>query len=967
MKKKIFLITLMVALFVCLFAISASAAAMFESDYTSEVTKFYDGETELTPSWCNLTDKEATAVIKKADGTAIRIPLYYIYQVNGTSFYGDIRDTSNTTYAGFKYAWISEKLGETVNHANLVALEIPNGMTGVQNQFGTESTIYSALEELVIPSSVTSLPSKMFRDNIVMKKVFVKQVRNEDDTVQGVTKIPDYFADRKDSKNPSALEFFGMELDYCTSVGTNAFNQTYIKEIRIEAPITALNGFSSCPALETIYINNTGATITMAQKAFAYDTALKSVTLNGISLSNYAFEINVGTGTQGGLVFKATNVAFMGDLPFKNLSNLESVDISGPITEIKGSTFNGCTNLKNVKIINNLAQPAICGNNMCDGLKNLQSVELHGISIGSYAFRNVNGTDMTVKCTNVGSIGTEAFKAAGNITELYISGPFASIGDSTYRECPKLKKLTVINTGDTLVSAGNGESNSLLEELHLDGKFYIKYPAFQNNIKLKNIYLGTGMETIGAQAFYKCYALETAYLADTITAIADSAFDMSGSGKQTSTSFMFVDENGNMDNTLPTSLTSTGGHFLKGFTFANTQLIYPKGYTSAENSAYDFEGAICPDGFNIVYLGKMTIVNQHILYQHKLSKDVTIYLAGNSASDLSGERINVNIAQDGSMSHGTYAGSTTGTLQIVIDDNLHNNINAISYVKFIFCGSNEVVFVTRVNIPREEGGSASWGNFVSMPVTYEQLETAYNTYNTANSDAQEKVPSKHPILTAPEFYEADCTNDGGNKVFCVGCGALVSFEKTADKLGHDYDIMNATAIVYADYTKDGTYTTVCLRCTENVSEVVEGSYLFEYHGISTNRIGTGVCAGYELNRTYINAYQNLKGDAFEFGVLATIVMGDNFAPLSAGYESNVAKAPLSGAEFSGINYVDIVVKGNYTDVVPENLESYNKHLLALSLYVNDDGVVKYVWDTETDDTGTHDIVTTTDIYTKKVA
>ena len=114
MKKRIFLITLMVALFVCLFAISTSAADMFESDYTEKITKFYDtdGTTELLPDWCNLADKDATAVIKKADGEAIRIPLYYIYQANGTSFYGDIRDTSNTTYAGLSMLGFQKSLAK---------------------------------------------------------------------------------------------------------------------------------------------------------------------------------------------------------------------------------------------------------------------------------------------------------------------------------------------------------------------------------------------------------------------------------------------------------------------------------------------------------------------------------------------------------------------------------------------------------------------------------------------------------------------------------------------------------------------------------------------------------------------------------------------------------------------------------------------------------------------------------------
>lgn len=975
MKKKIFLITLMVALFVCLFVISASAAEMFTSEYTSEITKFYDteGTTELKPSWCSLADQNATAVIVKADGTAIRIPLYYIYHYNGTTFYDDER-ADNSGSAGFKFAWISETLGETISRSNLVALDIPEGITKVNTINNCK-----ALEEVVFPLTATSFPKS--ENHPTLKKAFAKQTKNGDGSISGITAVSDYAF-----KNAKALEYFAMELDYATYIGPNAFLNAAIKEIRLEGPFTGMGGaaFSGCASLETVYLNNTSGNQVDPGQVFKGASSLKSVTLNGFRLSDYSFE-NVNALTSGGLTVTATNVGAVGQMAFKNTTNLssvtlsgvtslgssvflnctnlKSVDISGPITSIGSYLFSGSKNLESLKIVNTLEAPATCGNDMCKQFKNLKSIELHGISIGVHAFYEIDGTDMTVRCTNVGSIGSNAFYKAANITELYLSGPFTKIDSATFRECPKLTKITLINTGDTVVSAGNGESNPALTDLRLEGKFEIGSPAFQNNTALKNIYLGTGVQTIGAQAFYQCYALETAYLADTITAIADNAFDMNGSGKQTSTSFMFVDENGNMDNTLPTSLKSTGGHFLKGYTFANTQLIYPTGYTSAANSAYDFESAVWPEGFNIVYLGKMTTINYNLLYRHNNSRNVTIYLAGNSASDLSGERINVNIAQDGSMSHGTYAGSTTGTLEIVINDDLHNNIKATSYVKFYFCGSNEVVFVTRVNIPREEGGSNSWGNFVSMPVTYEQLQTAYNVYNTANPDAMVELPAKHPVLTAPEFSPADCTNDGGIRVFCVGCGALASFEKTEDALGHNHDIMNATSIVYADYTKDGVFTAECLRCNELVTETVVGSYLFKYNGISTSTSGTGLCVGYILNKEFISAYSSLKGDAFEYGMLATIVTGENNNPLSPSHPTNVIRVGLT--DKTELSAVDMVVRGDYTAEAPGDESAYDVYSLAMSLYVIDDANNYYIWDNAETVTANNTVVTTTTIYVPK--
>ncbi len=907
MKKKLFLALVVSILFVCLFAIGVSAAD-FASDYTTDITEIGTG-----PGWADLTDTNATAVIKKADGTAVRIPAYYIVKT-GTTFY--------TNGTNMDFGWITTKLGEEITTANLVALDIPSDFTSISGAFN--GTNLPALEELVIPTSITSLGQSMFRNNNVLRKVFVKQTRDAEGNVQGVTTLPGWFADITNG-SVSALEEFNFELDYLTSIGGNAFMNSAIKSFRIEAPITSIGGtvFCGCQSLETVYINNTGDIITIGSKVFAGCTNIKSVTLNGLSLSDYLFEN--ANGAAGTLEFVATNVATTGTMPFKNATNLKSAIISGPIESVGNSLFLGCSSLETVSITNTLATSATGGKNMCDGLKNLKSVSLHGISIGDYAFRQIAGTDMALKFTNVGLIGTQAFYKAENITELYISGPFTSVGNSTYRECPKLTKLTVINTGDTLVSAGNGESNPVLEELRLEGKFEIGSPTFQNNTALKHIYLGTGVQSVGRMAFFKCYALETAYLADTIQTIADSAFDMDAAGKQTSEIFMLVDENGNMDNTLPTSLTSTGGHFLKGFTFANTRFVYPSGYTSAANSAYDFENAVYPEGFNIVYLGKMTIINHHILYKHNNSKDITIYLTQNKASDLKGERINVNIAEDGSMSHGSYAGSTTGTLEIVIDDNLQNNIKPAEYVKFYFCGSDEIVFVTRVNIPREEGGASSWGNFVSMPVTYAQLTAAGVTID------------KHPIIMDPKYYAPTCEDIGGVKTFCV-CGTLVKLENEEPALGHMYDAEKLIDKYYplvngvANYFADAIHIYLCPQCNENVEETFENTSLFTNYGYSANeedykQISYTVYA----NEKLITEFSSYKDVTIKYGLVISAL--PDGAPLAYENGTIVADEATVKAEMQGTKY-------NKLSVMVYNLPQNQE--LHCNGYVVVDGTISYL-------------------------
>ena len=930
MKKKLFISFLFVAVLVCFFVVSISAATL-KSDYTDEITKFYDGEEEIGPDWANISDKESTVVIKKSDGTTVRVPVYYIFKAKSNNQFV-ANDTTN-----LDFGWICEKLGEEITAANVVVLEIPEGTESISGSFTNDNKVFTNLEELVIPTTVTSLGQFMFRNNIVLRRVFVKQSMNEDGTVQGVTTLPKWFADNTNN-TVSALEAFDFELDYVTSIGSNAFMNSSLKSFRVTAPITNLEGtiFSGCKSLETVEINNTSDTIWMGSKAFAGCTNIKNVTLNGFSLPEYLFEN--ANGLTGGLTFVATNVTKIGQQVFKHSTNLTSATISGDIETIGSSLFLGCTNLEYVEITNTLDTPASAGNNMCDRLENLKSVKLHGVSIGAYSFREIDGDEMVFIATNAGYIGESAFYKAGNITELYIEGPFTSIGKSTYRECPKLEKLTIINTGDTYVLIGNGESNPVLRELHIEGKIDVKdTPVFQNNISLKHVYLGNGVREIGAQAFYKCYALETMYLADTITVIGDKAIDMDAAGKQTSTSFMFVDENGNMDNTLPTSLTKIDGHFLKHFTISNTQIIFPEGFTYHNStSAYDFEGTIYPEGFSIVYLGKMTAINLHILYQHNASKELTVYLIQNTASDIKNYRVEANVSDTGTISHGAYAGvNPNGTLEIIVDDRLHNNIVASKYIKFNFCTTNEICFVTRVNIVWGENTTKAWGNFVSTPVTYEQLVTDMEAYNNTNGENPDVViPEKHPIVDkVGTYYAPTCTVEGGTKYFCV-CGTLVRIEGVEAPTGHSNEGADIT-ITYPlsngapNYFLNANREYDCVKCGETQYEEILDSALFiADKGYSYEEDGSSISYSIHVDVEAIKTYR----PDFTYGIVVS---------------ANPSTSPISYVD-GKITYGDKTFVFQMNDAsrefsyVQAKLNNVGEKEFNCQAYAIDDGAITYI-------------------------
>ena len=383
--KKALLVTLLATMLICVFALCVSATG-FESSFTSEVTKYYaeDGQTELTPDWADLSDKNATAVLKKADETYIRIPLYYIYQTNkSTELRHEIRTSKGS--AGFRYDWIKEQLGEEFTHDNLVALDIPEGIiktSGLNN--------YKALKEVVFPLTATSFPKS--EKHPALEKVFAKQKMEANGTITGITSVSDYAF-----KSVATLQYFKLELDYATYVGANAFLGCAVKELRFEGPFTGIGGspFGSCKQLETVYINNTSGNIYVCDQGFKGSSALKSVKTNGISFNNYTFE-NVNALTNGGLELVATNTGDVGYMAFKNATNFSSITLTG-VTSIGGSAFLNCTNLKSIDISGPITS---IDNNIFSGSKNIESAIIRVIGNTFSDQTSVGGVNSIVSKAN---------------------------------------------------------------------------------------------------------------------------------------------------------------------------------------------------------------------------------------------------------------------------------------------------------------------------------------------------------------------------------------------------------------------------------------------------------------------------------------------------------------------------------------------------------------------------------------
>ena len=145
MKKKLFLVTLMVAMLACLFALSISAAGSTSNEFL-ETPDTIDGVT--VPTTIGTTER---VVLLGADGNYYTYPAYYI-----------VKD--QTSFSIVQNKALNVALGYDENTASLkdyvVRIEIPNGITYI----GTTLNYKSKLVYVKMSDTVTSVAAKVFQE-----------------------------------------------------------------------------------------------------------------------------------------------------------------------------------------------------------------------------------------------------------------------------------------------------------------------------------------------------------------------------------------------------------------------------------------------------------------------------------------------------------------------------------------------------------------------------------------------------------------------------------------------------------------------------------------------------------------------------------------------------------------------------------------------------------------------------------
>ncbi len=200
MKKKILLSLMIVAMLVCLFAISVSAENRTSISYTDingaahnvPVVKYEDATAEKVASILGnsatmqacFIDNGAYAILKASDGSLTAYPSWYIIEPSGNS-------TSYVAISEVEYGYVNAASGKSYDKGAILYIEFPHGMNVIRQNgvFGSDSGGYEVnVTDVYIPSTVTKFDTNNGKNAAFCKTTSLRRVFIEEGC--SVTSIP---------------------------------------------------------------------------------------------------------------------------------------------------------------------------------------------------------------------------------------------------------------------------------------------------------------------------------------------------------------------------------------------------------------------------------------------------------------------------------------------------------------------------------------------------------------------------------------------------------------------------------------------------------------------------------------------------------------------------------------------------------------------------------------------------------
>ena len=315
-----------------------------------------------------------------------------------------------------------------------------------------------------------------------------------------ITSIGDYafYACQGLSSIPSGVQ----------TIGSYAFQYSEsLSNLVIPNSVVAIGigAFANCSNIESITVPFVGASVSgTTDNHFGYifgattysennsyiPELLKSVTVNGSNIPNYAFygcanvtSVNLGA-----------NIESIGTYAFSGCTRVASVNLGANVKSIGTYAFNGCTSISRISIPASLESIGINAFKNCTDLIGVDITSLSAWCNISFANNYANPLSYAKKLylngelvtrmeipSGITKIGNYAFYNGTEITYAIIPEGVTSIGWSAFEGCVN---MTRVDFSETVLD--------------------IDSCAFKNCTKLSWSNLSNSIETIGGEAFYNC-------------------------------------------------------------------------------------------------------------------------------------------------------------------------------------------------------------------------------------------------------------------------------------------------------------------------------------------------------------------------------------------------------------------------------------------------------------------------------
>ena len=506
-----------------------------------------------------------------------------------------------------------------------------------------------------------------------------------------------------------------------------------------------------------------------------------------------------------------------------------------------------------------------------------------------------------------------------NVTEIHIPNTVSSIDSGAFDNQTKTSKLkyVYIEAGNNISEIKSGtfsacnnlvyiQFENLTEVTKIDG---VSNCNFTGKLDLSKC---TKLTTLGNSAFYNCDNLTEITLPDSLETIGNDVFWNCKNAYLASPY-------------LPTNLKTIGKQFFYNAKSFNNLLIFPVGFQSIGDEAFQdmvVKGGAQGNEFNLVFLGKMSSVvylngNGH----QKHAEKVTVYFAQNTRDEYN--------------SNGFY-----------IKPSSQSTTSIPGAIRAVFCkgtgaGTNgNVTGVEYIYITSNSGAS----------YTEDMVNDATNGFDFEN----------HRHFGAQNVTPATCGVNGARGVDCIVCDQMIGevIPATGDhKYTDDHDCTTAevcdtchqtviealehiigTAYTYANgYSNKGLKIVGCTRegCEHGERTVLDA--LITSLGYSKEENGVGITHSVKVSKKAIDDYRAYLNETEEttilYGIIAAIDDGNGTPVTSDGTIAEGYKAVMT--ENSQTAYTILTVKlGGIEDTTQK---------LNLGAYIIINGDVNYIY------------------------